>query len=876
MHNDANLLFAMLAVQLDFIQSEHLIQAANQWMLDKKQQIGDILVRNGHLSKEDREFVDLIVQKHTQRTGSVEKSLSSFSHKSGLSSIDSDAATTAPENISQWVQELASNANWHDGSTVSFQLWEGRKVSDQFRIVRSLAEGGLGKVSVANDASLEREVAMKEILPRNALNVDAQARFLAEARVTGALEHPGIVPIYALGDFADGRPFYVMRLIRGRSLDDAIRQFHAYKLNRAEYYRRLRQLVRHLIDACNAIAYAHNRGVLHRDIKPNNIMLGKFGETLVVDWGLAKPLGSLKPDSLSSEAPIGSGSSNYRPTEFGSTVGTPGYMSPEQALGRLDILDRQADVFSLGATLYCILIGHSPFHSKDRDETMRRVKSNEYDRPSKVNSNVPVELDAIVAKALSHEPKQRFDSALELADELERWTAGDAVRSYPEPLHRRLIRFTKNHQQYVISGLILMALTTLGLVFFNQTIRNERDIATNARKRAEQSSKTTAGIINEFVKTLADNKWSQMPGMDEERLKMLDLACDRLSTEMELAPDDKELQQNSVMIFVRAANVNRTLGRLDRASQIFERIMPLISYGKPSELSDDDIATYTDALANYSAVLNATRGPEAALTKNDRNLELSLERFRRRPATSTQVGLVRALLERADLLMDLSEVSEARVALEKATESSKQVFIDSFRQKSLHVIDLHDFQIAWKILQCHMLANEWDQALIWHATVATKLDALRKHELLQRDSRMYGCRADLFNARILRQLDRTDSAREAIESAIGQLGLLDSDFPTIAYKRSIVEATIEKGLLFVGSELAVAQQILGSAESKLAQCLDASSQQQILPLQIQIAKLELEIANASNGTISPLTAQEKLVLAKDKLKELNPKSPWLR
>ena len=175
-----------------------------------------------------------------------------------------------------------------------------------------------------------------------------------------------------------------------------------------------------------------------------------------------------------------------------------------------------------------------------------------------------------------------------------------------------------------------------------------------------------------------------------------------------------------------------------------------------------------------------------------------------------------------------------------------------------------------------MLSNEWDQALIWHATVATKLDALRTHELLQRDSRMYGCRAELFKARILRQLGRIVSAREAIESAIGQLGLLESDFPTIAYKRSTVEATIEKGLLFVESEIAVAQQILSSAESKLAQCLVASSQQQILPLQIQIAKLELEIAKASNGTISPLTAQEKLALAKDKLKELNPKSPWLR
>jgi serine/threonine protein kinase len=169
-------------------------------------------------------------------------------------------------------------------------------------------------------------VAIKEILPRNASNADAQARFLAEARVTGALEHPGIVPVYALGEFADHRPFYVMRLIRGQSLEEAIRRFHASPRSRAEYVRDLRPLVRHLIDACNAIAYAHNRGVLHRDIKPLNIMLGKFGETLVVDWGLAKPMDSLHPDHLMSEMPIGSGSSDFTPTEFGSVVGTPGYI----------------------------------------------------------------------------------------------------------------------------------------------------------------------------------------------------------------------------------------------------------------------------------------------------------------------------------------------------------------------------------------------------------------------------------------------------------------------------------------------------------------------------------------------------------------------
>src|SRR5579871_6508055 len=234
----------------------------------------------------------------------------------------------------------------------------------RYHILRPHDKGGIGEVFVALDQELNREVALKEIQERYVEDSRSRGRFVREAEITGSLEHPGIVPVYGLGQYADGRPYYAMRFIRGETLKDAIARYHGEDKDRSRSPEfELRALLTRFVTVCNTLAYAHSRGVIHRDIKPANIMLGQYGETLVVDWGMAKAMA--EQVDAASRAASGSARlaeptlmpqlSDSVETQAGSAMGTPAYMSPEQAAGRLDLLGPASDIYSLGATLYTLL-----------------------------------------------------------------------------------------------------------------------------------------------------------------------------------------------------------------------------------------------------------------------------------------------------------------------------------------------------------------------------------------------------------------------------------------------------------------------------------------------------------------------------------------
>ncbi len=290
---------------------------------------------------------------------------------------------------------------------------------------------------------------------------------MIEAEITGGLEHSGIVPVYGLGTYDGGRPYYAMRFIKGDSLKEAIERFHADESLKSNPGRRsleLRRLLRRFLDVCNAIDYAHSRGVLHRDIKPGNVIVGKHGETLVVDWGLAKPLGRIEPGRDGGERTLmPSSASGSAETLPGSAMGTPAYMSPEQARGDIDRLGPRSDVYSLGATLYCLQTARPPFEGEDVGEVLRKVDRGEFTSPRQCDPGLDPALEAVCLKAMATLPEDRYSSCRALAEDVERWTADEPVAAWREPIARRARRWAKRNRTAVTAAVAGLVAGVIGL-----------------------------------------------------------------------------------------------------------------------------------------------------------------------------------------------------------------------------------------------------------------------------------------------------------------------------------------------------------------------------------------------------------------------------
>ncbi len=366
---------------------------------------------------------------------------------------------------------------------------------------RRLGRGGIGDVYTASDRATGRSLAVK-FLNDWAIGQDScREAFAFEATVTSQLEHPNIVPVYVTGATPEGKPFYAMRLIPGRTLAAAIAEFHDRRRAgdsaeaRSERYN---ELLAQFALACKAIAYAHDRGVIHRDIKPANIMLGRFGEVVVLDWGLAARVDRDDKARSSGEQSIvmPTLAVDSAPAEKRGISGTPAYMSPEQHDGARRI-GPASDVYGLGATLYHILAGQPPFEGEVA-AIREKALAGDVQPPSRVKRGVSRAIESVCLKAMARDPVDRYETPLELARDVEHYLADLPVSSYREPLLRRVSRWARRHRtvaQLATAALLLLLLTAgTAAVLLNRMAGQESEARQTALLMAARLAASTAAL----------------------------------------------------------------------------------------------------------------------------------------------------------------------------------------------------------------------------------------------------------------------------------------------------------------------------------------------------------------------------------------------
>jgi len=576
------------------------------------------------------------------------------------------------------------------------EMQEGKLHLGRFRVLRKHARGGLGQIEIALDNELQREIALKSIREEYSSSSLHQEKFNQEALVTGALEHPGVVPVYAFGRGEDGFPYYAMRFIRGEELLSKIKEFHQNVRSGTEppMGPGQRFLIRKLIEVCHTIAYAHSRGVVHRDLKPANIMLGPYGETLVVDWGLAKPLGSAPESSLQStrsesrsgtvpvDAPLSKSISSE--TQVGQTIGTIVYAPPEQLLGQVSEIDQRSDIYSLGVILFELLIGEPPIKSMEPGISLANfttaVISGRVPTPRQCSSIVPKALDAICRKAMLPVRSDRYQNVDDFRLDLERWMDGLAVSVHPESFSEKASRWMREHIAIVraaAASLLIIAIVSLvAMVSINNAKRLQESAKQDATKLLRIARETTDQLLQDTSDQLED-----LPGATQIRLDVLGKAADSFEKIAAVKTNDPGLIRESASAFIGLASVQRML---DRRADAIKSLESAISTFKsiPKELNPAAIDGTEDTLSIAKAQVELSRVLSddtniAAAKKAINEAFQTIQSFTNAPSDAAKQGLIKgmALIHKGVIAMD----EQDNLVAGESNQHAKEVFRDALR-----------------------------------------------------------------------------------------------------------------------------------------------------------------------------------------------------
>lgn len=463
--------FAAVAMRRGVLSDRQIAKAVSDWTVHGDVSLSAHLSSKGVISDGERKSLEEETGRVLQRAGQ--------DAASGEGSTDGSLSTITVRNVdsSGRIAKLLGlnlEPDWGE----SGQL---RTINAQYKLLKKLGQGGLGCVWLTRDENLRRFVAVKEVNHDSREFASALNRFRREAEVTGRLEHPSIVPIYQFGeDTEQGRQFYVMRYLGKQTLEDAIHEYHERRETGEHNPMLLHHLLTAFVAVCQAIAYAHSRNVVHRDLKPENVALDNFGQVIVLDWGLAKLTGDAELDeNYANDSPDDSVTTDQ--TTAGQVLGTPMYMAPEQAAGRVDEIDARTDIYGLGAILFAILTGYPPHEqshsslssSSKVSELFRAIVSDPTPKARALVPEVPPELDAVCTKAMAKKRYARYSSASELANEVERWIAGEPVTAYEEPWNKRFQRWVGAHRVFSqVAAVLLTVLIVTGITWGISTRQN--------------------------------------------------------------------------------------------------------------------------------------------------------------------------------------------------------------------------------------------------------------------------------------------------------------------------------------------------------------------------------------------------------------------
>ncbi len=439
---------------------------------------------------------------------------------------------------------------------------------DRYRLLDVHGRGAFGNVWRAADSKLDRTIAVKELNARLAGTPDLRSRFEREARIAARLEHPGIVPVYDVGGLDGEHPYYTMKLVRGKTLAEEIAACHGLEKGPARNVHK-QKLLSSFLSVCQSVKYAHARNVVHRDLKPQNIVIGEFGETILLDWGLATT------SDKTSREPTGPSGTREMPdvyaTQAGQIKGTPAYMSPEQARGEVSEIDEQSDIYALGAILHQVLTGHLAVDGGTPDELLENVRAGRINRPRQIDGNIPRPLESICLKAMSHARNDRYDDVARLTSDIESWLADEPVSAYHESIVTRSFRWMRRHRTLVsVAGASIVVAAAglfIGLLLLGNAWQRERDLrqlADQQRTRAENNLAVALQSVDTFLVRFTEDQRLKTFGMQQLRQEML-LEAEQFYNQLAAQEgDDLQLRLQKTHALSQSAKIGTELGNIER------------------------------------------------------------------------------------------------------------------------------------------------------------------------------------------------------------------------------------------------------------------------------------------------------------------------